>query len=83
MNRLTRWYRWATAPHVHGGMRATRFMLPAIALLMLGFMLLAFDHRTAGLVAISAATLWSVTFVALLLRDLWFSVAALVKKAFG
>lgn len=83
MNSLLRWYRWATAPHLHWGMCGTRFMLPVIPLLMLGFTLLAFDGRLAGLAAIGTATIMSVTFASLLLRDPWSSAATLVRRAFG
>ncbi len=83
MNSLERWYRWATEPRVHWGMWGTRFMLPAIPLLVLGFALMARDVRFPGAVVVGAATLWAATFVALGLRDTLSALAALWRKTFG
>jgi hypothetical protein len=77
---LERFYRWATDARLHYGLWGVRFMLPALPVLIIGFVLLALEFRLGGALVLGAATLWALSFVALALRDLFRGASGLWRK---
>ncbi len=84
MNSLERFYRWSTSWGVYlgwgSGAWLSRFLLPALPLLVLSCVLFALESRLGGAIAMGAFTLWGLFFVVLALRDTSLTVFRLARK---
>jgi hypothetical protein len=84
VNSLERFYRWSNnyGDYLASGHGAwlSRFLLPAVPLLLLSCVLFALEYSLGGVMAMGAFTLWGLLWVLLALRDLGPDVMKLVRK---
>jgi hypothetical protein len=84
VNSLERFYRWSNNWGVYLGLGhgawLSRFLLPAVPLLLLSCVLFALEYRLGGVMAMGAFTLWGLVCVVLALRDLGSDAMRLVRK---
>jgi hypothetical protein len=84
VNSLERFYRWSNNWGVDLGLGSgawlSRFLLPAVPLLLLSCVLFALEYSLGGVIAMGVFTLWGLIWVVLALRDMGSDVMKLVRK---
>jgi hypothetical protein len=86
LNSLERFYRWSNnwGAYLGWGSSAwlSRFLLPAVPLLILACVLFALAYRLGGAIAMGVFMLWGAAYAVLALRDIGSDVVGLIRRVF-